>query len=351
MQKLKWGIIGSGHITHALVQGLEGSETGELHAVSSRSQVTSDEWGAKYELPKNKCYASYAAMLADPEIDAVYVALMNDRHCELTVQAAEAGKHILCEKPLAMNLTEVKAMQEACRTNKVFLMEAFMWRCHPGTANWLNLIRDGIIGDVRLIEAQFSFNMHGSPTGTRMTNKLGGGGIMDVGCYTISAARAIAGNALGRDFVEPTELHGFAHIGETKVDEWATATLRFPHDILANVSCGLQVQQHNQIRIYGSVGHMIIPNPWKADGRAMIYVGNTGREVAHATAKPLYAHEVDILGRCAREGRLEAYPPAMTWADSLGQQTTLDHWRKAVGVSFQSENMENIQDGTIPSNI
>lgn len=337
MQNLKWGILGSGRITHAFVQGLEGSETGELHAVSSRSQESSDAWGAKYNLPNGKCYPSYAAMLADPEIDAVYVAVMNDRHCELTVQAAEAGKHILCEKPLAMSLAEVRAMQEACRSNHVFLMEAFMWRCHPGTADWLKLIRDGIIGDVRLIDAQFSFNMNGNPTATRMTNKLGGGGIMDVGCYTLCAARAIAGNALGQDFVEPIDLHGYGHIGETGVDEWATATLRFPGDILANVSCGLQVQQHNQIRIYGSAGHLIIPTPWHADGRATIHVGNTDREIIHAIPKPLYSHEIDMLGRCVREGRLEAYAPAMTWADSLGQQETLDRWRKAVGVVFESE--------------
>jgi predicted dehydrogenase len=340
MQKLKWGIIGSGGITHALVKGLADSETGELNAVSSRTRESSDQWGEKYNLPKAKCYPSYLAMLADEEIDAVYVALMNDRHCELTVQAAEAGKHILCEKPLAMNHAEVLLMLEACRSNKVFLMEAFMWRCHPGTAEWLKLIRDGAIGDVRLIEAQFGFNMNGNPTGTRMINKLGGGGIMDVGCYTVSAARAIAGNAQGKDFAEPIDMQGYGHVGETGVDEWASATMRFPGDILANLSCGVQLSQHNQIRIYGSKGNMIIPSPWFADGKAIISVGNESREVSHSSPKSLYTHEVDMLGRCVREGRLEAYAPAMTWADSLGQQLTLDRWRKAVGVVFEGEALD-----------
>ena len=353
MKKLKWGIIGSGVITHALVKGLAESETGELHAVSSRTQESSNKWGEKYNLPKGKCYPSYAAMLADEEIDAVYVALMNNRHCGLTVRAAEAGKHILCEKPLAMNHTEVMVMLEACRANKVFLMEAFMWRCHPGTAEWLKLIREGMIGDVRIIEAQFSFNMKGNPTGTRMINKLGGGGIMDVGCYTVSAARAIAGNAQGKDFAEPIEMHAYGHIGETDVDEWATATMRFPGDILANVSCGLQVQQHNQIRLYGSEGNMVIPSPWFADGKAIIQVGDQSREVAFTSPKPLYTHEVDMLGRCVREGRLEAYAPAMTWADSLGQQLTLDRWRKTVGVVFEGETLDkrpNTHPAQGPSN-
>ena len=340
MKKLKWGIIGSGVITHALVKGLAESETGELNAISSRTQESSDKWGEKYKLRKAKCYPSYAAMLADEEINAVYVALMNDRHRELTVQAAEAGKHILCEKPLAMNHAEVLLMLEACRANKVFLMEAFMWRCHPGTAEWLKLIREGAIGDVRLIEAQFSFNMNGNPTGTRMINKLGGGGIMDVGCYTVSAARAIAGNAQGQDFAEPIDMQGYGHIGETGVDEWATATMRFPGDILANLSCGVQLSQHNQIRIYGSKGNMIIPSPWFADGKAIIQIGEEQRQVAHSSPKSLYTHEVDMLGHCVREGRLEAYAPAMTWADSLGQQLTLDRWRKAVGVVFEGETLD-----------
>jgi predicted dehydrogenase len=340
MKKLKWGIIGSGSITHAFVKGLVESETGELNAVSSRTQESSDQWGEKHNLPKGKCYSSYTAMLADEEIDAVYVALLNNRHCELTVQAAEAGKHILCEKPLAMNHSEVMVMLEACRANKVFLMEAFMWRCHPGTAEWLKLIREGVIGDVRLIEAQFSFNMNGNPTSTRMINKLGGGGIMDVGCYTVSAARAIAGNARGKDFAEPIDMQGYGHVGETGVDEWATVTMRFPGDVLANLSCGVQLSQHNQIRIYGSKGNMIVQSPWFADGKAIINLGGESREVAHSSPKSLYTHEVDMLGRCVREGRLEAYAPAMTWADSLGQQLTLDRWRKAVGVVFEGETLD-----------
>jgi len=230
-------------------------------------------------------------------------------------------------------------MLEACRAKKVFLMEAFMWRCHPGTAEWLKLIREGAIGDVRLIEAQFAFNMNGNPTGTRMINKLGGGGIMDVGCYTVSAARAIAGNAQGQDFAEPIDMQGYGHVGETGVDEWAAATMRFSGDILANLSCGLQVSQHNQIRIYGSKGHMTVTGPWFADGKAIIETGNDRREISFTSDKSAYAHEVDMLGRCVEEGRLEAHSPAMTWADSLGQQLALDRWRKAVGVVFEGEKL------------
>jgi predicted dehydrogenase len=241
-----------------------------------------------------------------------------------------------------MNQAEVLLMLEACRANKVFLMEAFMWRCHPGTAEWLKLVREGAIGDLRLIEAQFGYNMNGNPTGTRMIKTLGGGGIMDVGCYTVSAARAIAGNAKGRDFAEPIDMQGYGHVGETGVDEWASATMRFPGDILANLSCGVQLSQHNQIRIYGSKGNMIVLSPWFADGKAIISVGNETREIAHSSPKSLYTHEVDMLGCCVREGRLEAHSPGMTWADSLGQQLALDRWRKAVGVVFEGEKLETL---------
>jgi predicted dehydrogenase len=116
--------------------------------------------------------------------------------------------------------------------------------------------------------------------------------------------------------------------------------MRFSGDILANISCGVQLSQHNQIRIYGSKGNMIIPSPWFADGKAIISVGNESREVSHSSPKSLYTHEVDMLGRCVREERLEAYSPAMTWADSLGQQLTIDRWRKAVGVVFEGETLD-----------
>ena len=135
-------------------------------------------------------------------------------------------------------------------------------------------------------------------------------------------------------------MQGYGHVRETGVDEWASVTMLFPSDFLANLSYGVQLSQHNQIRIYESKGHMIIPSPWFADSKATIQVGDGQREVAHSSPKSLYPHEIDMLGRCVPEGRLETYVPAITWAYSLGQQLTLDRWRKAVGVVFECETLD-----------
>jgi len=336
MKKLNWGILGTGRISHAIARALPDTTTGQLAAIASRSQQAADKWGAQYKLAK--CYGSYEALLADKEIDAVYITLPNSLHARGTVLAAEAGKHILCEKPLATNHAELMVMLEACRRHRVFFMEAFMWRCHPGTARWLQLIRDGMIGEVRIVDAQFSYNAGESWDNIRTSNALAGGAIMDVGCYCISAARLVAGAAQGRDFADPIEISGAGHVGKTGVDVWAAATLRFPGDMVANVSCGICVAQANQLRIWGSKGHLVVPNPWFHDGRAILHRdGKPPREIVRASKKNLYAHEAEMLGRCVREGRLEAHPPGMTWADSVSQQHTVDRWRKSLGIVFGPE--------------
>ena len=149
-----------------------------------------------------------------------------------------------------------------------------MYRCHPQTARLVELVRGGAIGDVRLIQAGFSYNMEGRPPGNiRRSNPASGGGIMDVGCYTASMARLVAGAALGRDFADPVivsdgyqarmELKGYAHIGaDDRIDQWAGAVVKFPGDIVAHLACGLMVKVDHDLRIWGSRGHIVVPNPW-----------------------------------------------------------------------------------------
>ena len=150
-----------------------------------------------------KRYQGYDALLADPAIDAVYISLPNHLHAEWTIRCAEAGKHILCEKPLTVNYQEAVPVIEAVRKHDVFMMEAFMYRCHPQTARLAELIRSGAIGQVRVIQAHFSYNMHGPQNNIRQQNAAAGGGIMDVGCYTASMSRLIAGAATGQAFADP----------------------------------------------------------------------------------------------------------------------------------------------------
>lgn len=159
-------------------------------------------------------------------------------HAEWAMRAAERGKHILCEKPLALNHAEAMVVAEAAREHGVLLMEAFLYRCHPQTRRLLKILRTGRIGDVRLIEASFGFAASFNPGGRLFSQDLGEGGILDVGCYPASMARLVAGAALGKPFAEPLEVRGTTGLGEqSRDDEWAAATLKFDRNIVAQLSC------------------------------------------------------------------------------------------------------------------
>lgn len=350
--KLAWGILGTGNIARAFARGVAASQTGRLLAVGSRTAAAAGAFAGEFAIPRR--YASYEALLADPEVAAVYIALPNHLHAQWTIRAAEAGKHILCEKPLATNLGEAMVAIEAARRHGVFLMEAYMYRCHPQMAKLVELIRGGAIGEVRLIEAHFSFNA-GQPdyTAFRHRSATAGGGIMDVGGYCTSAVRLIAGAALGRPVAEPLEVKGTAHIDPTGgVDEWATATLRFPGDILATLSCGMLVRVDSALEVWGSAGHIVVPNPW-FPGRqagvvdAEILVYRDGEPAPERLlvdgGAPLYAIEADTVAR--HLAAQQAPAPCMGWADSLGNMRTLDRWRQDAGLTFGNERPEAL---TVP---
>ena len=157
--KLAWGIIGTGNIAHKFANGAVASATGALLAVASRTQTSADRFGDEFGIPRR--YDSYEALLADPDVQAVYVSLPNHLHVEWSVRCAEAGKHVLCEKPMALNAAQAELAFAAARKNDVFFMEAFMYRCHPQIAKLVELLKAGIVGDVRIIESYFAYNMGG----------------------------------------------------------------------------------------------------------------------------------------------------------------------------------------------
>jgi len=342
-KKLQWGIIATGNIADRFAEGLALSKTGELLAVGSRSQEKADKFGGKFNVPRR--YGSYEALLADPDVQAVYISTPHPMHAEWAIKAADAGKHVLCEKPLTLNYAEAMAVVEAAVRYDVFLMEAFMYRCHPQTAKLVELLRDKVIGDVRVIQATFSFDGGFNPERRLLKNALGGGGILDVGCYCTSVARLIAGVSLGGDFAEPIEVKGTARIGETNVDEYAVASLRFPGGIIAELATGVRASQENVVRIFGSEGSIFIPSPWFASddgGRCKIIVEKNGegepREVIVETTAGLYTIEADTVA--AHLDRRQAPFPAMTWDDTLGNMKTLDRWRESIGMVYEAERAE-----------
>ncbi len=339
-QKLAWGIIGTGGIAKVFARALAASSTGELLAVGSRAQATADAFGEEFAVPRR--YGSYEALLADPDVQAVYLCTPHPMHAEWAIKAARAGKHILCEKPLTINYYEAMAVVEAAACHDVFLMEAFMFRCLPQTKKLVELLRAKTIGDVRVIQATFSFHATFNPEGRHLKNALGGGGIMDLGCYCASMARLIAGVDQGKDFVEPLEVKAVGHIGEiTNVDEWSIAILRFPGDIIAELSVGLLVNQESVLRIFGSEGQLTLTAPWFASygpGETTIRVQRNGEEpyeVGVRNDESIYTIEADTVA--AGITKRQADPPAMTWDDTLGNMRTLDRWRREIGLVYESE--------------
>ncbi|MFH1023712.1 MAG: aldo/keto reductase [Planctomycetota bacterium] len=340
--KLGWGILGTGRIAGVFAKGVTASKTGRLVAVGSRSDEKARKFAAEFSVPK--AHGSYEALLADPEIQAVYIATPHSRHAEWAVKAAEAGKHVLCEKPLAVSHAEAMQIVEAAGRYGVMLMEAFMYRCHPQTARLVALLREKAVGEVLFLHASFGFRAAFNPAARLFANALAGGGILDVGCYPVSMARLVAGAAIGRDFAEPISVKGSGVIGATGVDERAAAVLAFPGGIVATVETAVTVELENTVRIFGTEGRIEIPQPWipaRDGGAVKIRLTRKGvtEEIVIETPTPLYAIEADAFA----EGlsRNAATPPAMTPDDSLGNMKALDLWREAIGLVYDAEKPAN----------
>ena len=342
-KRLAWGILGTGRIAGVFAKGLAESKTGDLVAVGSRTAESAERFGAEHGVARR--HGVYEALLADPEVEAVYISTPHPMHAEWAIKTAEAGKHVLCEKPLTLNYPEAMAVVEAARENDVFLMEAFMYRCHPQTAKLVELVREGVIGEVRVVQATFSFNAGEGLEGRLFEPRQGGGGILDVGCYATSMARLMAGAAVGKPFDDPVEVKGTARIGKTGVDDYAVASLKFASGIVAQVATGVRVQQENVARIFGSKGWIFVPEPWMPgrDGRVSQIIvhraeSSEPEKIEVAGAAGLYTLEADTVARYIEQR--QAAPPAMTWDDTLGNMKTLDAWRASIGLVYDSEKPE-----------
>ncbi|MET4780666.1 aldo/keto reductase [Glaciihabitans sp. UYNi722] len=336
---LRWGIIGPGSIAHRFAEQLPSSATGRLVAVASRDLSRAEAFVGEFATGNVApvAYGSYAELLADTDVDAVYIATVHTEHVRLVIEAAEAGKHIISEKPLAVNHAGVMVAIEAARRNGVYLAEGFMYRFHPQVARVLELLRSGAIGDIQHVEASFSFSGD-FPADHRLKNPdLAGGGILDVGGYPVSAARLVAGVAAGQLFVDPVSLTASGTIGSTGVDEWASASLTFASGVTAHVTSGVGLQGRNEVVVFGSAGRLTLPEPWLpniVDG-STIEIARVGEPVEVIAVAP--AHAYALQADAAAEFAAEGQAPQMNWADSLGNARTLDQWRAAVGLVYPFE--------------
>lgn len=317
---LRWGIVGTGAIAERFATELAFSDSGRLVAVASRAHETARAFAARH--PGTKAHGGYAELYRDPEVDAVYVSTPHPFHASETIAALRAGKHVLCEKPLAMSLREAEEVIAEAARSGCFLMEAFMYRVHPRTTRVGEMVRSGALGRVLLIEASFSFSTKFDPASRLFAPELGGGGIRDVGCYTLSVARFIAGAARGRAFENPDSICGATLPAPTGVDLVAAATLHFPSGVLAQVQCGFGFTRNSDLVIHGDGGSIRVPHFWNPPGPIEICTADETFTEPETGSVHKYAVEADVVARSLPEQECDL----MSWADSLGNAAALDQW-------------------------
>jgi len=334
--RIHWGILGTGFIASKFAESVIQSPYGTLGAVASRGQARADEFAKRFDM--TKAYSDYDQLLSDPDIDAVYIAAPHPFHHQCVTRSLKAGKPTLCEKPIGMNTAEVRSLFDTARKEKVFLMEAYMYRCHPRLQKAIDLVKDGQIGELVSIEAHFCFEAPFDADSRLFNRKLGGGAILDVGGYPASFCRLFAGIALGQPFAEPISIMATGKVNpDTHCDEHAAALLEFPAGIQASISCATRFYRPEMAVIYGSKGSLQIDSPWipEAGQKIRMLLKRQGRDVEiieSENPRLVWSYEVDKFAQAMKDP--QSTFPAMTPEDSLGNSRLLEQWMQALKCDY-----------------
>jgi xylose dehydrogenase (NAD/NADP) len=306
---VKWGILSTADINRKLIPGAQASPTVDLLAVASRDKGRAESFAREWNI--ERAYGSYEELLADTDVEAVYIPLPNTLHVEWTIRALEAGKHVLCEKPLSRHSPGVEAAFDAAERSDRLLTEAFMYRHNPQTRRLTELVGEGAIGELRLVRAAFSYSLY-DDANIRLRTDVEGGALMDVGCYCISGSRLLAG--------EPEYAYGEARIGPTGTDWVFAGTMRFPGDVVATFDCGTALPERDELEAIGSEGSLFLDDPWHCN-RPLIELRRDGEvERIELRYENSYRLELENLGDAIRgEGEL-----LLGREDAVGQARALE---------------------------
>ncbi|SHN17329.1 Gfo/Idh/MocA family protein [Gracilibacillus kekensis] len=296
---IRWGVISTANIAQkAVIPGIIESETGEVVAIASRNLDNAKEIAKKLDIPNT--YGSYEDLLEDSNIDAVYIPLPNHLHKEWAIKAMEAGKHVLCEKPIALNAKEAQEMEEVSKKNDVILAEAFMYRYHPRYQMIQELIESGEIGEIRGIHGAFTFNNASDKTNVRYKKEWGGGSLYDVGVYPISAARMIL-----KEEPQAATVHAYFSKEHDNVDMMASGILEFKQGVALTFDCGMWADFRNQLEILGTEGRIEVPSAFMVNQNEQdhfyVHTSNGAREVKVPYLNQ-YALQADALGNSIQTG-------------------------------------------------
>jgi predicted dehydrogenase len=332
--KVRFGVIGTGGIAADFCAALSASPLCEVVNVAGSSAPKSAAFAQRFSLAQSS--GSLSELLDDPKVDVVYVATPHPLHEAQTLACIEMGKHVLCEKPLTVDAASTERVLRAAQQRKVFLLEGYMYRCHPLLGALLERLERGDIGELRHIRADFGFRVERDPQGRLFDLKLGGGGVLDVGGYCTSFARLLAGFVSGRPFAEPTRVQAVGYRGPTGADELTTALLSFESGLSATLTCAVHHRVGTEAVLFGELGRIVLPDPWIPQGQrqsletsfTVAREGQAEETVTIRTDRPTYALQAELVATSLQN--LEAPWPAMSWADSLGNMRVLDAWRACI---------------------
>jgi xylose dehydrogenase (NAD/NADP) len=312
---MRFGLLSTAQINHCILEAAAASSDLEVVAVASRDRPRADAYARTWGIPR--AYGSYEALLEDDGLDAVYVSLPNSMHCEWSIRALEAGKHVLCEKPMSSSPAEVAAVFDVAERCDRICMEAFMWRHNPQTRRLEQLIADGALGELRLVRSAFTYLMVDGDQTVQMRPELDGGALMDIGCYCISATRLVAG--------EPIAARGFDVQSSTGVDIRTVASLTLPNGVLAQFPCAFDLPERNEIEVLGSEGSLRIADPWHCQAPGIELIRGGASERIEIAPEDSYRLQLENLARAIRGEEA----PLLGRADAVGQARAIELVRRA----------------------
>jgi predicted dehydrogenase len=325
-KKIRWGIMGPGHIANKFVQSVKCIKDAEITAVGSRSIERAAEFAAQYGI--SSYYGSYHDFVADPEVDIVYIATQHPGHFECALMCLKAGKAVLCEKPFTLNAPETEILIRTARESGIFLMEAMWMRYLPAIVKVRELLAENAIGEIRMIKADFGNRTPWNPEGRLLNPASGGGALLDVGIYPVSFASMIFG-------ASPVKITSAAYLGATGVDEQFSAILGYEEGRIAVLSGAVRTALPNEARVIGTEGYIRIPHFWYAGGFELSRNGKTEQfELPFVSTG--YIHEAEEAMRCLRAGLKESN--IMPLDESLKIMQILDALRKQWGLKYPPEN-------------
>jgi D-xylose 1-dehydrogenase (NADP+, D-xylono-1,5-lactone-forming) len=306
---MRLGLLSTADINRKVIPGARASDRVDLVAVASRDRARAEDYAKTWEI--ERAYGSYEAMLEDPDLDAVYISLPNTMHREWSIRSLEAGKHVICEKPFSKRPDDVEAAFDAAERTGRLLTEAFMYRHNPQTTKLVELVREGAVGELRVVRSAFSYSLY--DTGNiRLRTDVDGGSLMDVGCYCVSGSRLLAG--------EPEAVSGQAYIGPSGTDWVFTGAMRFTGDVHALFDCGTCLPNRDELEAIGTEGSLFLDDPWHANTPVIELHRDGGTDRIELDPVDSYRLELENLA----DAIAGEAPLLLGREDALGQARTID---------------------------